>query len=208
MTFLKSLGFLFIAVLLAPHVAQAGDQDIAAQNLVLRHLYYREVYSGIVRDGTDSMRLEPLPFTKRLPAGTPDFDLWEGRGYEQDIAIADPVSDTMGQQAVAAGICDAGERPCLFSFTYLFAVSRSYSQKPDEMGIRYIITKNGAPRTEGVMWGSEHVPHYFLRDVSGWRPVTDTDEKVRMNRAVELAHDVHKVQLQALEVAKRIIRNR
>lgn len=179
------------------------------QDEALRHLYYREPFSDIVRDGMNAMLLEPLPFTKRLPPNSPDVDHWEGRGYGQQVTIADPDDDPLGHQAIDAGFCRKNERPCVFSFVYLFSTNPSFDPGHEsQVAIRYLYQKGADRVAEGFIWGSDKQSRHFIRTATGWRAVRDNDEKKLMNHAVELANGLHQARLHELELTGRIVRQR
>lgn len=197
---------LALALAAAPQESRVGERT-EAQRRALGRLLYREVYSGIVRDGSLAMRMDPLPFTKRLPPGAPDIDVWQAAGYIRDLAVGDPTNDPVGRAAVDAGICTLNERPCEFLLVYLFSVQPSYlTSKPDLIGVRYVVLKHGVPWTEGVVWGCEGDPHHFVREGGSWREVVVREERRRMNAIVEFAHGIHKAELRVLEEEGLIIR--
>jgi hypothetical protein len=202
------LSALVVALMLTTGDAGGGQASTPeAQDEVLRHLYFRAPQSDIVRDGLDGMLLDPLPFSRMLPMGSPDFDHWEGRGYSEQVSIDDPDHDQLGHQAVDAGACEKDERPCTFTFTYFFSLNRTYVPgQEDVIAIRYLYTKAGVRLFEGIIWGTQEHSRHFLRTATGWRAVTENGEKKHMNRAVELANGLHQTRLHELETSGRIVR--
>jgi hypothetical protein len=148
----------------------------------------------VLRDGKGAMRINPLPFTKVLPPGTLNFEVWPAFGYEDDVSLI-PRDDAAGN--TAAGICTAGA-PCSFSFVYTCSVEKNYTGKLDLVGIRYVLSRASTRLAEGLIWGTDEKADYYLREGSSWRLVPLGEERERMKRAVQAFVEHHKIQVAAV----------